>query len=295
MFYLILFPLLWANIHKVEVSEKAPTELRIIFEDYQIDLNDIEHQLFVDQLKLVDWSLGLLQENDLLFFVKSIIYKKIIATHPIPYKEAMPNDIETIRQFESLVSKNNLFSSISQWLFEAIKTDLERFRTKPIFTSALNQIEQNRALSPEERREFNKLNHILPWMRLLRFGDADQIETYSKAIVEPIVFDLSLHLYQYLKHSHFDLPAFDPEDKSWQWFTLKELEKAKESSEEDRILSLIERILEGKESLPQPVESVEWIPKDSEGESPSSIIRPSPHYRPPSTLPKPVDDWLEQL
>lgn len=294
LFFFIFFTLpLIANssIKIVQPSDGLPLELRLILNHLELTTESEIYPQIVNQLKVIDQTLNELEEQDILFFVKSQIYKDLMTNHPAGFTDARSIDIQLLRQFREQVDSSKVSSPIYTWLVQAISTDLDQLFRNNIFRRALSEQEQGRELSPEEQREMNKANLILPWIRLFSLAEKEiikhELDQFSLRSIER----LSLSLYQFIKFSRIDEFAIDISSDEMANFRIIKKEQEAYLAEKNRIQTIVERIINRQQELPTPTD--EWQPREEA--SASQIIRPSEDYTPPASLPKPVNDWLEDL
>lgn len=296
-FYLLFVMLspLSASVKIIMPSEDVPLELQIILGELELSEEDEATQKVQEQIAIIDQSFKEMSEQDILFFVKSQVYKSIIATPPKDFEEELGIDMQLIREFDKMVTKNEDHSSLQKWLTNAILSDLERLKRNTQLQRALIQMEQGRPLSDQEQREFNKVKLILPWMRALHYAGPEQVNEALKRLALNTIERLSLTTFQYLKFGRFEgfAPSVSPTELTF--FEIIDHEKKKQKMEKDRIQKIVERIIANPKELPRPVD--DWVPSDDSGASAqrSQQIRPDPNYQPPDSLPKPVDDWIEDL
>ena len=281
-----------ANIQSIVPSSTLPLELQLIFEDYRLDSESEEYERIQKKLAIIDQSFQKMSTSEILFFVKSQIYKEIINNRPQSFLQEMNEDNNLIREYQTHLQVNQDESNLKSWLKMAIQTDLKNLLENNNFVRALNSRDQGRPLNDIEQREFNKVKLILPWMRLFHYAENHQIQHYLTRMKYNIIEKLSLVLYQYHQLSSFDdfIPNFNQE---MGLFELLDQEQIKKRDDNQRIQSIVERIIQNARPLPRPVD--DWRPKEELSKAKDLFPEVDPNYVAPEVLPKPVNDWFMDL
>lgn len=282
------------EVTKMIITDQSlPIELQIVIGQIQLSSSDPSHKdKIVQYLHVIDQAFSLMEEEDILFFSKSQVYKQILTNPPSGYQSNLSNDLAIIEDFDNYLTDSPNDGNLKRWLKSALRRDIERLRRSHLFQSTIRHKQQGSALSVEQNRFYQKIEIILPWLRFFYFNIEDQITQELDLLSKTFLKNLSLNLYQFLLFGGPDHFTPEVEKEDYQLFKIVKKEKETEQKEHDRILQIVERIIQDAEELPQPVN--DWMPKESDNEG-GQIMSPSPNYQPPTRLPKPVEDWFEDL
>jgi hypothetical protein len=287
--FFIVFPLSAATQKFYPVNE-VPIELSYLIDSIQDHkYNDEKSEQFVDLIRRLDFIIPHLTKEEMFFLSKSEIYFNILRKnrkgHVIEEDFFSKDTLDTL---EKLIEKNSqTFSTYTLWLSKALLSDLKILFESNLFPVYKGLIQDSLPLKSSKMRVFDtKMKMLIPWFKKYTTLSPQELELEIKEIQFEQLSAIVKTGEKLLRFSRFKKLGPIPKDYILKAFTL-EKKKAilKEEVNEENLI----------ENLPIPdtpkveVRKAEnWVPKDL-------FPQPDPNYKGPDKLPKPVDDWIEEL
>lgn len=279
------FPAQWV------AKKTLPYEVQTLIESFNMDyLTDEEKNDLKLEIHQLDTLMSNLKNGDRFFLAKSSVYKWILKYPP---QQKPPADF-TLDQFTANVKSEGL-NSFAKWLLLALKSDSFDIQQNPNYRQYLN-IKNRKKIPYDYRILRKKINLLIPWAYLFYRNPGEQINLqltkYQFSLLKDIVAQYKL-FYRFKGN-----PLPDQQKNKLSLFSFEKKSIQKQGSKSiDESLSDLDKIIEKhrKAGLPIPVDewniskNDDWTPGENEGD----IIKPSPSYEPPKSLPQPVDDWNE--
>ncbi|MFZ8933178.1 MAG: hypothetical protein ACO20H_06605 [Bacteriovoracaceae bacterium] len=290
IFLFIITPLFAAPKKFVSVKE-VPAELAYLIDTIQEhEYTQEEVDQLMDLIKRLDYILPHLTKEEAFFLSKSEIYFNVLRQNRNKYDvEADLLNKSTLSTLENLIKKNSeIYSPYALWLSKAILSDLKILFESSLFSVYKALKKDERPLKSSQAKVLDtKLKMLLPWFKkftTLSPKDLEEELKYNQFDQLKAVVRTSEKL---LRFSRFKKLGAIPKDYTFQAFVLQEEETIIEEKVNEE--NIVENLPIPESPQKKEVKKAEnWVPKDL-------FPKPDPNYKAPDKLPKPIDDWIEDL
>lgn len=277
------------------VKRQSPYELKALVESFNMEYLTQEEKIQLkEQLGELDSLMMTFEEGDRFFLAKSTVYKWVLKSSPFVQ---IPNEFD-LDKFKTQDDYKEL-TPFSKWLLMAIKSDVANLVSNTDYQGYLKE-KKDKGRTIRFKSVKRRVDLIRPWAYLFTKENSQQISLrlvkYQFILLKNLISQYKL--YYRFKNKEIPLPK-----KEMSFFALKE-DLKKDTSEEDRTITLLDQVIEKhrKANLPIPTEdwevsqNDEWTPEDGEGLTKGSLRNlnnpnPNPNYKAPANLPTPVNDW----
>lgn len=274
-----------------QASKEVPFELRALISSINLEFLTSEEQVTLSQqLQMLDGLISKLPQSDRYFLGKSAIYKWILqASSGMRVTEAFSLD-----QVLGKKNKKDL-SSFSKWLLGAIQSDILEISKSPDYQRYRNEKKNNR-FTNATRTVRRKIKLVAPWAFLLSQKDPLQINLQLMRHQMALLNDV---LEQYKIYFHFNSLNVPAKNTKLSYFNLIEITtKKNESKDTEKPLSYLDSIIEKHKEAGLPLPQNDWTIDSQDTWTPGEDsyieikVEKDGSYIAPSSLPKPVDDWI---
>jgi hypothetical protein len=274
-----------------QASKEVPFELRALISSINLEFLTSEEQVTLNkQLQLLDGLISKLPQSDRYFLGKSAIYKWLLQA------SSGMRVTETFSLDQLLGKKKSKdLSAFSKWLLGAIQSDIIEISKGPDYQRYRNEKKNNR-FTNSTRTIRRKIKLIAPWAFLLSQKDPLQINLQLMRHQMALLRDV---LEQYKIYFHFNSLDVPSENAKLSYFNLIEtINKQSESKDTEKPLSYLDSIIEKHKEAGLPLPQNDWTIDSQDTWTPGEDslmeikVETDGSYIAPSSLPKPVDDWI---
>ncbi len=316
--FLLLAPyIINANVKQYAPSSFYPSELQAILSYIDLNLLSAERRKRLEKgLKTIDVTQTLLKKKELLFLIKSCIYKTILANTPTKKIKKIPKKEERAKLLKRF-KKEDKKTLFDLWPLESIIVDIENLEKK---TAYLNYYNNKKGRFPENFQSYQrKIELLLGWFYFFKNENREAIAALLGKLSEEIIDSLGKQLHFYVHKTKVNFKNDSLTNPHHQLTSFQILNKeAKKTTENTISLPSIEDIIDPiinneKNILPKPqndwtfseyneaenirnptndwVVQQEMLPKNV---TKNIITRPAStsEIESEDNLPKPLNDWI---
>jgi hypothetical protein len=297
MIYSLIAVLLCGVTHAKYYTPRpgTPLELGYALESIQKKpLSEEEKKKFENSLLRLEQALMKLNREEVLFLIKSEIYKTILRERPdiqIPPQAYSPSYLGEIR---AQLPKVNGLLPFTNWLVTALVRDLDLLYQDPgLREYSKERLSPSPSPGPAAARAGKKLSMILPYLETLRLKGAQGLEHELTPVL--------LNLFDRLANNSELLASLAKRPPNSLATTERYFEAIdtaptpKTVSKDLEVDEILRKTIDKHKSIGLPLPTGEWRPKDDKNSNTAQvqvIATPDPGYRAPEKLPEPVDDWI---
>jgi hypothetical protein len=259
-------------------------------------LSAAEKRILDQSLIKMDQAFEQLSKEEIFFIIKTEAYKSVLKNKPELQIQKTSYNKEIINFFDSYIKRETI-SPFAKWTLYSIKTDLEVILESSLFTTWLVRKKYNNPLDSKLKRLEKKLNLLLPWYEYIRMTEPKDFDNSLKDMMISLLDKINLYTIQLLSYSSPTPIEISPLRPQFKFFEEREFDLEKKSEFVDTVEKVVESVLKKQAPpvLPTPVN--DWLPKDdgSLPENARAYPTPDPNYKVPDELPKPIDDWFDDI
>lgn len=298
----------FSDAHKGKIqlqSKNTPTEYQVLISSINTySLNSEEKESYLKEIITSDAYFSLIPKSELFILCKTEIYKQTLSflrDKKVNQKVITP---DLLREFIGSVNElDKSLTPFAKWIAMAVIKDIKVLMGHKYYQTYQIQKSQNKKLINIELVKIDKKIKLLtPWIDTFSHQSAEQININLKPLHFQIIKRLAFLSKVIFNTSSFDEKPKIPELSNLKMFTYsRELTKTEgEIKKIDDVLSNLtlfptkSKNYQPPSTLPKPKN--DWIPKDDmeklERDKLDLFPEPEKGYISPKNLPQPVDDWL---
>ncbi|MCO4792498.1 MAG: hypothetical protein KC493_02205 [Bacteriovoracaceae bacterium] len=287
------------NKKKILVPKSnLPVEINFLIQSIQMGkLSPIEKRRIDQTIIKLDQLMEKLSKEEIFFVIKTEAYKVILKNKPDILINRNSYNKDILDKFDPYIKKSKL-SPFSKWVLYSIKSDLEEIFESPLFATWKIRKKYKNNLDRKLLRLEKKLELLVPWYEYISSTEAREFDENLKPVMMNLLERINLYFFQLVKYSSTQAMDLSPIRPKFTYFEEKEFDLDTKS---EVISVTLEKVVDSvlkdntPPALPTPVN--DWLPREdgSTPETARAYPTPDPNYKVPDNLPKPVDDWFNEL
>ena len=240
----------------------------------------------------LDFLLGNIEKRNLFFVSKSQTFKYILKNPP---EEQVPDSFFATDPFgdaDLLKDRKNL-NPFSMWLLSAVIRDLNRLMKTPEFREYLKFKRGAGKNTSKMLRYSKKMDLIIPWFLFFKNRTASEVNFELQEFMANLLKELTLSMEIFIELKKSKQLTYPKKHR----LTHFQQGRKKNIADIDPVLETIDEVIRKNKKSGLPVPTTDWIPKEGDFaiQRSQTIQKKDPNYIPPNELPKPIDDWIDEL
>jgi hypothetical protein len=278
-------------------KSNLPVEINFLIQSLHMSkLSPIEKRILDQSLIKMDQAFEQLSKEEIFFIIKTEAYKSVLKNKPDLQIQKASYNKKILNYFDSYIEKDAI-SPFAKWALYSIKSDLEELLESSLFATWLVRKKYNNPLDNKLRRLEKKLNLLLPWYEYIKMTEPKDFDAGLKDMMLSLLDKINLYTLQLLSYSSPTPIEISPLRPTFKFFEEREFDLEKKTEFVQTLEKVVDSVLKDQKPVTLPTPVNDWLPKDdgSLPENARAYPTPDPNYKAPEDLPKPVDDWFDEI